>query len=97
MIGGTVGSRQPRGICTLRPVRLLQRGYAAVSEKPNSKTPPDPGNDLYERARTLKESLARLLEEINEVLEKTKHGDNGENQRGPASTPHGDALGIAHE
>lgn|GEM_PF-5928040 len=62
-----------------------------MSEEPNSKTPSNPGNDLYERARSVKESLARLLKEINELLEKTKHVDGGENQKGSASAPEGNA------
>jgi hypothetical protein len=76
-----------RNLCTAT-VWLRQRGYAAVSEKPNSKTPSNPANDLYERARSVKESLARLLKEINELLEKTKHADSGENL---GAAPQGDA------
>ena len=62
-----------------------------MPENPNSKKPSNPANDLYERARAVKDSLARLLKEINELLEKTKQVDNREKQGGSGSAPKGDA------
>jgi hypothetical protein len=48
----------------------LQGGYA-VTDQPEQKKP-IPTDELCERARKVQATLKRLLEEINELLDKTK-------------------------
>jgi hypothetical protein len=54
-----------------------------VVDAPEPKKSTDPTKELHKRAREVQDLLKRLLKEINELLEKTKHLLKNKDSKGP--------------